>query len=139
MRPYPGPMMNDEAIKIYNYRHSRTPCVIESSFAILSSWSQPINLVITSLKVGFHIYLSQPWFLSMQPKTINTIQLVRSQMFFQDFLFLLGLLFGQMESMDEWMQLVSCRRQGMLAQGPAPDPRCKLKISSFFTLSYLLD
>ena len=27
----------------------------------------------------------------------------------------------------------------MLAQGPAPDPRCKLNISSFFTLSYLLD
>ena len=37
------------------------------------------------------------------------------------------------------MWLVSCRRQGMLTQGPAPDPKCKLNISSFLTLPYLLD
>ena len=30
--------------------------------------------------------------------------------------------------------LVSCRRQGMLTQGPPPDPKCKLNISSFLTL-----
>ena len=34
---------------------------------------------------------------------------------------------------------VFCRRQGMLTQGPAPDPKCKLNISSFLTLPYLLD
>ena len=33
----------------------------------------------------------------------------------------------------------SCRRQGMLTQGPAPDPKCKLIISSFLTLPHLLD
>ena len=37
------------------------------------------------------------------------------------------------------MWLLSCRRQGMLTQGPAPDPKCKLNISSFLTLPHLLD
>ena len=37
------------------------------------------------------------------------------------------------------MWLVSCRRQGMLTQGPAPDLKCKLNISSFLTLPNLLD
>ena len=37
------------------------------------------------------------------------------------------------------MWLVSCRRQGMLTQGPTPDPKCKLNISSFLTLPHLLD
>ena len=37
------------------------------------------------------------------------------------------------------MWLVSCRRQGMLTQGPSPDPKCKLNISSFLTLPHLLD
>ena len=37
------------------------------------------------------------------------------------------------------MWLVSCRRQGMLTQGPAPDPNCKLNISSFLTLPNTLD
>ena len=37
------------------------------------------------------------------------------------------------------MWLVSCRRQGMLTQGPAPDPKCKLNISSFLTLPDLSD
>ena len=35
--------------------------------------------------------------------------------------------------------LVSCRRQGMLPQGPVPDPKCKLNISLFLTLLHLLD
>ena len=34
---------------------------------------------------------------------------------------------------------VSCRRQGILNQGPMPDPKCKLNISSFFTLLHLSD
>ena len=37
------------------------------------------------------------------------------------------------------MWLVSCRRQGLLTQGPAPDSKCKLNISSFLTLPYPLD
>ena len=40
---------------------------------------------------------------------------------------------------DVFMWLVSCRRQGMLTQGPTPDPKCKLNISSFLTLPHLLD
>ena len=36
------------------------------------------------------------------------------------------------------MWLVSCRRQGMLTQGPTPDPKCKVDIS-FLTLPHLLD
>ena len=37
------------------------------------------------------------------------------------------------------MWLVSFSRQGMLAQGPKPDPQGKLIISPFFTLQHLLD
>ena len=37
------------------------------------------------------------------------------------------------------MWLVSCRRQGMLTQGPTPDPKCKLIISPFLSLPHLLD
>ena len=40
---------------------------------------------------------------------------------------------------NQYMWLVSCRRQGMLTQGPAPDPKCKLIISSYLTLPQLLD
>ena len=39
---------------------------------------------------------------------------------------------------DVFMWLVSCRRQGMLTQGPTPDAKCNLNIWSF-TLSHLLD
>ena len=41
------------------------------------------------------------------------------------------------------MWLVSCRRQGMLTQGPAPDPKCKLDFhhlwytSTFIRFSHL--
>ena len=35
--------------------------------------------------------------------------------------------------------LVPYRSQGMLTQGLAPDPKCKLKISSFYTRSHPLD
>ena len=31
------------------------------------------------------------------------------------------------------------QEQGMLTQGPAPDPKCKFIISSFLTLPHLLD
>ena len=37
------------------------------------------------------------------------------------------------------MWLTSCMRQGMLTQGPVPDPKCKLIISAFVTLPHLLD
>ena len=37
------------------------------------------------------------------------------------------------------MWLVSCRRQGILAQPSTPDPKCKLDISSLLTLPHLLD
>ena len=34
---------------------------------------------------------------------------------------------------------MSCRRQGILTQEPAPDPKCKLNITSFFTFPHPLD
>ena len=37
------------------------------------------------------------------------------------------------------MLLVSCRRQGLPTQGPTPDTKFKLIISSFLTLPHLLD
>ena len=37
------------------------------------------------------------------------------------------------------MWLASCRRQGILTQGPTPDPKCKLIISPFLPLPHLLD
>ena len=36
------------------------------------------------------------------------------------------------------MWLVSCKRQGMLTQGLAPDPKCELNIASFLTLPHPL-
>ena len=36
------------------------------------------------------------------------------------------------------MWLVSCRRQGMLTQGPAPDPKCELNTTSFLTFPHPL-
>ena len=37
------------------------------------------------------------------------------------------------------MWLVSCRKQGKLTQGPAPDPKCKLNFTSFLTLPHSFD
>ena len=37
------------------------------------------------------------------------------------------------------MWLMSCRRQGMLTQGPTTDLKCKFNISSFLTLPHPLD
>ena len=37
------------------------------------------------------------------------------------------------------MWLASCRRQGILTQGPTPDLKCKLIISPFLSLPHLLD
>ena len=37
------------------------------------------------------------------------------------------------------MSLVSGRRQVMMIEGPAPDHKCTLNISSFVTLPHLLD
>ena len=37
------------------------------------------------------------------------------------------------------MWVVSCRRQGVLTQGPAPDSKSKLIISTFLTVPHLLD
>ena len=34
---------------------------------------------------------------------------------------------------------MSCRRQGILTQEPAPDPKCKLNVTSFFTFPHPLD
>ena len=50
--------------------------------------------------------------------------------------------FFLVDCLGGWNQeiwLVSCRRQGMLTQWPAPDRKCKLIISSFITLPHLLD
>ena len=63
------------------------------------------------------------------------IWFVESWIWFLGALLFCGYFFWWMQSM--WV--VSCRRQGMLAQGPAPDPKCKLNISSFLTLPHLLD
>ena len=46
------------------------------------------------------------------------------------------------DSLGGWSKcfwVVSCRRQGMLTQEPAPDPKCKLNITSFFTFPHPLD
>ena len=39
---------------------------------------------------------------------------------------------------SQWMWLVSCRGQGVLTQGPTPDPKCELSITSFLTLPHPL-
>ena len=53
MRPYPGPMMIDEAIKINNYSLSRACHVIENSFGILSMrwiFQKPIKAYIENVE-----------------------------------------------------------------------------------------
>ena len=39
---------------------------------------------------------------------------------------------------SQWMCLLCNRMRGILTQGPAPDPKCKLNISSFLTLPHPL-
>ena len=56
----------------------------------------------------------------------NTIQFVGSLIFFQDFLFVLVCLFGQMESMDVTSVLQEA------------DAKCELNITSILTLSHPL-
>ena len=101
---------------------------------VLSSWSQPVNLVTISLRARFQVYLFQTWVLCTQAKAIQYDFLgVRS--FFRFFCFFLNNILG---GQSQWMWLVSWRRQGMLTQGPAPDPRYKLNIISFLTLLHSL-
>ena len=49
------------------------------------------------------------------------------------------ILFCCLGGWNQSVWLVPCRRQGMLTQGPAPDLKCKLNISSFLTLPHLSD
>ena len=56
--------------------------------------------------------------------------------FFQDFLFLLGWLFGQMESIDVAGVF---QEAGMLTYGPAQYPKCMLNVSSFLTIPHPLE
>ena len=54
--------------------------------------------------------------------------------FFQDFCFVVN----RLGRWSQWIWLVSCSRQGMLTQGPSPDDKCKLNISSFLIRSHPL-
>ena len=65
-------------------------------------------------------------------KTIR-YDLLGAWSFFQIFCFFLDDCLGRW---IQWMWLVSCRRQGMLTQGPTPDPKCELNITSFLTLPH---
>ena len=56
-------------------------------------------------------------------------------LFFRIFCFLIDCLGGQ----NQWMWLVSFRRQGMLTQVPTQDPKCNFNISLFLTLPHPLD
>lgn len=76
-----------------------------------------IELVATSSRAGYQVYLAQPWVLCTQTKAIQ---------------YNLG-------RWNQKMWLVSGRRQGMQTEGSALDPKCKLFILSFFTLPQLLD
>ena len=76
-----------------------------------------IDLVAISARAGYQMYLAQPWVLCTQTKAIQ---------------YNLG-------RWNQKMWLVSGRRQGMLTEGSAPDPKCKLFILSFLTLPQLLD
>ena len=56
-------------------------------------------------------------------------------LFFRIFCFLIDCLGGQ----NQWMWLVSFRRQGMLTQVPTQDPKCNFNISLFLTLPHPLN
>ena len=60
--------------------------------------------------------------------------MLRVWSFFTIFCFFLDNCLG---GWSQWMWLVSSRRQGMLTQGPIPDPKCELNIT-FLTLTHPL-
>ena len=64
----------------------------------------------------------------------STVRFVGSWISFLSSFFFLVDCFGQMESRN-----VAGALQGILTQGPTPDPKCKLITSSFLTLPRLLD
>ena len=113
----------------YQDRYVSPGCTTRCAFFwSLSSLFQHVDLVTTSLRAWFQVYLSQPWVLCTQAKTVQKDLLGVESCFWV--LFLVNCLGGW----NPEMWLVPCRRQGMLTKGPAPDRKCK-----FVTLPHLLD
>ena len=112
-------------------------CTILVFFRGCSSLFQHVDLVTTSLRAGFQDYLYQPWVLHMQAKVEGYLFLGAESHFSILCFFLLVDCLSDGINKCGW--LASCRRQGMLTQGPTADPQCKLNISSFVTLPHLLD
>ena len=104
-------------------------------FWSLSALFQHVDLITTSLRAGFQVYFSQAWFLCTQAKLVR-YDLLEVESHFWVISFFQGIC---LDGSNEYMLVVSCRRQGMLTQWPAPYPKCKLNISSFLKLPYLLD
>ena len=102
-------------------------------FCSFSAFFQHFDLVTTSLRAAFQVYLSQAWVLCMQTKAVQYNLLgVESHLWVLCFV-----LVNFLGRWNQYMWLVSCRRQGIVTQGPAPDPKCKLSISSFLILPHL--
>ena len=104
-------------------------------FFSFSVFFQDVDLIATSLRAGFQVYLSRSWVLCLQTKVVRYLFLRVDS----DFWILCSFLVNCFGGWDQQMWLVSCRRQGMMTQGPAPDLTCKLNISSLLALPNLLD
>ena len=93
-------------------------------FCSFSTLFQHVDLVNTSLKAWFQVYLSQPWVLCTQTKAVSYDLMGVESDFWVLFFFLVNCLGGW----NQYMWLV-----------PAPGPKCKLNFSSFLTLPHLSD
>lgn len=104
-------------------------CMIQPVFCYV--FFPGISLLFLSLpllRLGCKSTFLSPGFCVQKPRQYNMISCEFDH--FSVFFFL-DLFFG---GWSHWMWLVSCRRQGILTQGLAPNPKCKLNISSFLTL-----
>ena len=105
------------------------------SSAVFLPYSSILNLSLPLLGLGSKSTSLSPGFCVRRPRQYDTI-CCKLNLISGIFLFFLAICFG---GWNQQLQLVSSRRQGVLTQGPAQDPKSKLNISSFLTLLHLLD
>ena len=104
-------------------------CMIQPAFCyVFFPGISLLYLSLPLLRLGCKSTFLSPGFCVQKPRQYNMISCEFDH--FSVFFFLIYCFGGW----SHWMWLVSCRRQGMLTQGPAPNPKCKLSISSFLTL-----
>ena len=102
-------------------------------FYVLWPYFSMLILSLPLLGLGSKSTALTPVFCVRRPVQYDTVAV---ESHFWVVCFFSGELFGWMESIN---MAGVFRKQGMLTQGPGPEPECILNISSFLTLPHLLD